>query len=105
MSSQSLTVTLTRTEKSPVTSTPEKITAYLSTINGYPFGAALDDGSGAKVFSGAPTWASNQLMGGISFEVAKFTLKVGAKEKDTQAAIWVKQDNKDKLLYKTSNFA
>ncbi|KAK5217786.1 hypothetical protein LTS03_005647 [Exophiala xenobiotica] len=120
MSSQSLTVTLNRTEKSPVTSTPDKITcgfnyiwdddrqvgrAYLSTINGTPFGAALNDDSGAKVFSGAPIWASNQLMGGISFEVSKFILKVGAKEKDTQAAIWVKQDNKDKLLYKTSNYA
>jgi hypothetical protein len=70
-----------------------------------PFCAALNDDSKAKVFSGAPIWATNQLMGGISFEVSKFILKVGVKEKDTQAAIWVKQDNKDKLLYKTSNYA
>ncbi|KIW34693.1 uncharacterized protein PV07_01457 [Cladophialophora immunda] len=119
-SPRAVTVTLTRTEKSPVTSTPEKINcvfnyiwederdvgrAYLSTINGYTFGAALDDGSGTKTFAGAPVWATNQLMGGISFEVTKFVLKVGAADKDTKAAIWVKQDNKEKLLYKTSNYS
>ncbi|KIW20706.1 hypothetical protein PV08_01283 [Exophiala spinifera] len=117
---KTVTVALARTEKSPVTSTPEKITcvfnyiwederevgrAYLSTINGYTFGAALDDGSGTKSFAGAPVWATNQLMGGISFEVSRFVLKVGATDKDNKAAVWVKQDDKEKLLYKTFNYA
>ncbi|KIW42122.1 uncharacterized protein PV06_05707 [Exophiala oligosperma] len=120
MTAKEVVVVLNRTETSPVTSTPAQLTcvfnyvwdgdrevgrAYLSTVNGCSCGAALDDGSGTKSFAGAPVWVTNQLMGGPSFEVSKFALKVGKADKDTKAAIWVKQqDNKEKLLYKSANY-